>query len=128
MNIAKFSRNLFWKISVNGGCFDLVYFTIRVPDTSYASATQVPDTSDASATQVWHECNTSATQVRRECYTNDTSAIRVRYFDFDSDASENILAIWRMKIYKVEQFHSQNCLLEMPRSHAKMHLNHKNWT
>ena len=56
---------------MNGGCFDLVYFTIRVPDTS----------------------DTSATQVRRECYTNDTSAIQVKNLDFDSDASENIFFI-----------------------------------
>ena len=75
--------------------------------------------------------NTSATRttrVRYECYTNDTSATWVRNFGFDNDTSENIILhpyISHMTTERLkgeEQIHFKNYLLEMSRSHAKMHL------
>ena len=89
------------------------------------------DRNDTSTTWVLHEwetSNTSATQVRHERYTNDTSATRVRNFDFDNDTSQNIFShpyisyIANERLQYEEQFHSKNYLLEMPCSHAKMHL------
>ena len=95
------------------------------------------DTNDASATRVrhkWHECNTTATRVlneRNECdtsYTSDASGTRVRNFDFDNDTSENIFScpyicyMANERLQGQEQFYSKSSLLEMPRSHAKMHL------
>ena len=55
---------------------DLVYFTIRVPDTSDKSVTRT--------TRVRNEW--------RECYANDTSVTQVTKFGFDNDTSENILS------------------------------------
>ena len=52
----------------------------------------------------------------------------MRNFDFDNDTSENIFShpdISYMKNERLqgeEQFRSKNYLLEMPCSHAKMHL------
>ena len=86
---------------------DLVYFTTRVSDTN--------------ETRVRHE--------RHECYTNDTSEARVRNFDFDNDVSENMFLhhcisyMANERLQGEEQFHSKNYLLEMPCSHAKIHLN-----
>ena len=92
------------------------------------------DTNDTSATQARHErhkCNTSATRATRvwhQCYTNDTSVTRRRNFDFDNATSENIFShpyisyLLNERLQGEEQFHSKNCLLEMPRSHTKMHL------
>ena len=82
------------------------------------------DTSDTSA----DTSDTSATRVRHECYTNGRSATRVKNFDFDNDASENIFSdfyIYYMtseRLQREEQFHSKNFFLEMPRSPAKMRL------
>ena len=116
---------------------DLVYFTTRVPGTSDTSATWVRqewhecNTSETRATRVQHNCETSATRtirVRHECYTNDTSATRVRNFNFDNDTSENIFShpyisyTANKRLQGEEQLHSKNYLLEMPLSHAKMHL------
>ena len=64
------------------------------------------------------------TRVRHERYTNDTSATQVKKFDFDNDTSKNIfshpyiyyMASGRLQVEK--QFHSKNCLLEMPRFDA----------
>ena len=90
------------------------------------------DTSDTSATRVrqeQHECDTSATgttQVLHECYTNGTSARLVRNFDLDNSASKNIFSytyiyyVASKSLQEEEQYHSKNCLLEMPCSHAKM--------
>ena len=89
--------------------FNLVYFTAPVPDTSNTNATET-------------------TRVQHECYTNDTSARRVRNFDFDNDTSENIFShlyisyMANKRLRGEKQFHSKDYLLEMPRSHAKMHL------
>ena len=92
------------------------------------------DTNDTSATwapRVWHKCDTSATrttQVWHKCYKNDTSVTRVRNFDFDNDTSEKIFShpyisyMANERLQGEEKFHSKNYLLEMPRSHAKMHL------
>ena len=78
-----------------------------------------------------HEWDTNATQtirLRYECYTNDTSATRVKKFDFDNDTSENIFSNLYI-YYKVserlqgeELFHSNNHILEMPCSYAKLYL------
>ena len=71
-----------------------------------------------------HECNTR----QHKCYTNNTSATLVRNFDFDNDTSENIFSHLYISytanegLQREEQFHSKNYLLEMPRSHTKMHL------
>ena len=71
---------------------------------------------------------TRATRVRQECYTNDTSATRVRNFDFNNYTSENIFShpyisyMANERLQEEEQFHSRNYLLEMPRSHVKIHL------
>ena len=79
-----------------------------------------------------HECDTIATRVRHECYTNDTSATRVKNLDFDKDTSENIFShpyisyIANERFQGEKQFHSKNYLLEMPRSHAKIHLKSAN--
>ena len=79
--------------------------------------TWAPDTSDTSAT---------------ECDTNDTSATqttRVKNFNFDHDTSENTFLqpynsyITNERLQgEEEQFHFKNYLLEISRSHAKMHL------
>ena len=103
-------------------CDDLVYFATQVPDLS--------DTSVTRTTRVRHKCGTSATQttrVRHECYMND-SATRVKNFDFDNGMIENIFShsyisyMVKERLQGGEQFHSKNFLLEMPRSHAKIHL------
>ena len=103
-------------------CDDLVYFATRVPDPSDTRATRM--------TRVRHKCGTSATRttrVRHECYMND-SATRVKNFDFDNDTIENIFShsyisyMVNERLQGEEQFHSKNFLLEMPRSHAKIHL------
>ena len=71
-----------------------------------------------------HEC----TKELRERYTNYASATRVRNFDLDNDTSESIFSrlyinyVANEKLEGQEQFHSNNYLLEMPRSHAKLHL------
>ena len=80
--------------------------------------------------------NMSLTQVQHGSYKDDTSTTRVLQephecntsgnFDFDNDTSENIFIISCManeNLHGDEQSHSKNYLLEMPRSHAKMHLN-----
>ena len=81
----------------------------------------MPDTSDSSATR--------ATQVRHEPDTSNTSAIwvtQVKKFDFDNHTIENIFSHLYISYMANEtlqrkiEFHSQNYLLEMPRSHAKM--------
>ena len=96
---------------------------------------------DTSVTQGQHErhkCNTRATGVRdgqhecntrqHKCYTNNTSATLVRNFDFDNDTSENIFSHLYIRymanegLQREEQLYSKNYLLEMPRSHTKMHL------
>ena len=57
-----------------------------------------------------------------------TSVTRVRNFYFDNDTSENIYSqpyisyMENERLQGEEQFHSKNYLLEMPCSHAKMHL------
>ena len=49
-------------------------------------------------------------------------------FDFDNDVSENLFShpyisyMDNERLQGEEQFHSKSYLLEMPRSHAKMHL------
>ena len=59
---------------------------------------------------------------------NGKSAVQVKNFDFDNDTSENIFShpyityIANEKLQGEEQFHSKNYHLEMPSSHAKMHL------
>ena len=59
---------------------------------------------------------------------NETSATRVKNFDFDNYTSENIFVhlyisyMANKRLQGEEQFHSRNYLLEMPRSHSKMHL------
>ena len=111
-----------------------------MPDTTDTSTTldtrmrhdcNTSDTSETRATWVQHKCNTSATrttQVRHESYTNDMSATRVENFGFDSYTSKNIFLhpyIYYMaseRLQGEEQFHSMNCLLEMPLYHAKMRL------
>ena len=84
-----------------------------------------------------HKCNTSETRMTRkqhECYKNDTSATRVIHerhecnTSFDFDMSENIFShpyisyMVNERLEGEEHFHSKNYLLELPRSHAKMHL------
>ena len=78
-----------------------------------------------------HKCDASATRAARvhnECYTNDTSAARAKDFDFDNDTSKNIISptyIYYMASERLQgrqQYHSRNCLLEMPRFHAKVRL------
>ena len=100
---------------------DQVYFTIRVSEMSDTNPTQVRHEQ--------HECDTSArrtTRVRHKYYTNDTSATRVK--NFDNGTSENIFShpyIYYVKSERLqgeEKFHSKNCILEMPPSHAKMRL------
>ena len=59
---------------------------------------------------------------------SSTSPTRVKIFNFDNDTSENIFLhpyISYMAIETIQEqqeFHSKNYLLEMPRSHANMHL------
>ena len=71
----------------------LVYFT-----------TQVPDTSDTSAAWVRHE--------QHEWDTNNTSATPMKNFDFNNDASENIIShsyisyMSNERLQAEEQFHS----------------------
>ena len=56
------------------------------------------------------------------------SATRLRNFDFDSNTIENMFShsyisyMVKEILEGEEQFHSKNFLLEMPRSHAKIHL------
>ena len=56
------------------------------------------------------------------------SATRVRNFDFDNNTIENIFSHSHISsmvkeiLQGEEQFHSKNFLLEMPGSHAKIHL------
>ena len=70
----------------------------------------------------------SARHERHECDTNDTTAIRVKKVDFDNDTSENIFShpyisyMANKRLQVKERFHFKNYLLEMPHSHAKMHL------
>ena len=92
------------------------------------------DRNDTSATRVrheQHECNTIVKRVlheRYECDTNATRTTRVRNFNFDNDTSENIFSYpyisytANKRLQGEEQLHSKNYLLEMPLSHAKMHL------
>ena len=95
------------------------------------------DRSKTSAAALWHERHqwetnkTSVERVRKkwlECGTNETIATRVKNFDFDNDTSENkfsypeISYMANERLQGEELFHSQNCLLKMPRSHAKMRL------
>ena len=60
--------------------------------------------------------------------TRDTSATQARNFDFDNDTSENIFShlyisyTTNERLQGVEQFHSENYVLEMPRSLTKMGL------
>ena len=78
-------------------------------------------TKEASATLVLHE--------RHECDTCEK-------FDFDNNTSENIFShpyinfMVNEWLQGEEQFHLRNYLLEMSRSHAKMHLKgaQQNWT
>ena len=69
-----------------------------------------------------------ATHVRHESGTNNTIATQVKNFDFDNDTSENIFShpyinyMPNERLPSEEQFHFKNYLLEMPSSHAKMHL------
>ena len=87
----------------------------------------------------WHDSHMSATWATRtwhECYTNDTSVTRVLHerrecdtsFDFHNDTSENIFShpyinyMANERLQGEQQFHSNNYLLEMPHSHAKMPL------
>ena len=78
------------------------------------------DTNATRLTRVRHE--------RHECYTNNTSATRVKNFVFDNYTSENIFShpyisyMANERLQGQEQVHSKNYLLEMPCSHAKMHL------
>ena len=59
---------------------------------------------------------------------NDKSAAQVKNFDFDNDTRENIFShpyisyMANEKLQGEEQFHSKNYHLEMPSSHAKIHL------
>ena len=52
----------------------------------------------------------------------------MKNFDFDNDTSENIFShpyisyMANERLQGEEQFNSKNYLLEMPHSHAKMHL------
>ena len=78
-----------------------------------------------------HKCDSSATRtirLRLECYTNDTRATRVKNFHFNSDTSKNIFLhpyIYYMALERLqweEQFHSKNCLLEIPCFHSKKYL------
>ena len=52
----------------------------------------------------------------------------MRNFDFDNGTSDNIFShpyisyMTNERVQGEEQIHSKNYLLEMPRSHAKMHL------
>ena len=87
------------------------------------------DTTNTSATR--------ATRMRRECYMNDTSLTRVlqerhecytsENFDFYNDTSESICShpyisyMANERLQGEKQFYSKNYLLEMPRSHAKVH-------
>ena len=97
----------------------------------------MPNTSDTSATrttEMQHQCDasdTSATRARHERHKCDTSATRttrVGNFDFDNDTSKNIFShpyiyyTASERLQAEQQFHSRNCLLEMPRFHAKMRL------
>ena len=75
--------------------------------------------------------NTSATRttlVRHNCYTNDASATRVKHFHYDNDTSENIFShpyisyMVNERLQSQRQFSSKNYLLQMPCSHAKIHL------
>ena len=65
---------------------------------------------------------------RYECYTNDTSMTRVKHFDFDNDASENIFShsyisyMANERSQVLEQFHSKNYLLDMHCSQANIRL------
>ena len=65
---------------------------------------------------------------QRECNTNSVSATRVKNFDFDNYTSENMFShrcisyMVNEKLQEEKQFHSKNYLLEVPCSHAKMHL------
>ena len=96
------------------------------------------DTSNTNATQARHErreCSTSAILARRVRYEWDTSATqktRVRneweIVILINDTSENLFShiyisyVANEILQGKEQFHSKNFLLEMPRSHSKMHL------
>ena len=66
--------------------------------------------------------------MRHKCYTNDTSATPVKNFDFENDTSENIFSdpcisfMANQRLQGENQYHYKNCLLKMPRSHAKMRL------
>ena len=69
-------------------------------------------------------------QKRQECGTSAARTTRMKNFNFDHDTSENtflqpyIRYITNERLQgEEEQFHFKNYLLEMSRSHAKMHLN-----
>ena len=84
---------------------------------------------NTNAGQNRYECETSAkrvTWVQHEFQMNDTSATRAKKFDFYNDASENIFSnpyisyIANKRLPGEAQFPSNNYLLKMPCSHAKM--------
>ena len=60
------------------------------------------------------------------------NATRVKDFDFDNDTSESMFSHpyitykTNERLQGEEQFHSENYLLRMPCSHAKMRLHVKN--
>ena len=81
--------------------------------------------------------NTSARHERHECDTNYTSATRVRHERYECDTSVTRVLLKRHECDTIatqinhmtkerfqgeEQFYSKNYLLEMSRSHAKMHI------
>ena len=87
----------------------------------------MPDTSDTSATQMqheWHKQHTSKTRVRHKRH----ESTQEKNFDFDNYISENIFShpcIYYMaskRLQGEEQFQAKSYVLEMPCSHAKIHL------
>ena len=115
-----------------------------MPDTSDKSATRTTrvwheqhkcKTSQTQTTRAQHEHNTGTTRVLHKWHECDTSATRKtqvwhewKIFDFDNDTSENIFShsyiscMANERLQEEEQFHFKKQLLEIPRSHAKMHL------
>ena len=107
--------------------FSIRIKVIRIPGKSNMSATWV-----TRAQHEWDKRNTSATWVLHkwhESYTNDTSATQVRHewkilvlittpvkTHFHS---RYIIYIANERLEGEEQFHSKDCLLQIPRSHAK---------
>ena len=84
------------------------------------------DTNDTSATQARHErreCSTSATLVRRVRYECDASATQKTRVRNEWEIVTAVISYVANEILQgEEQFHSKNFLLEMPRSHSKVHL------